>query len=249
MGNETGGKFLAAVSTISTLLLAWIGFVVTRSGEAAERAADAAKLALAQVAEERQRVSGQRDVNLKVYDAVASALQDSSRRRQEIARSLVYAMVTDSLLLQGLLQALRQEGVASVRQVITRDLAFDDTLRQSRVAARTLPEVRGVSRIDLFWCEASGATARQVVERARAQLVQKGFRPEGVRVRSLPASVNARPGYYVSGLEVRYETEEQSAAEQIRDAIAHAAGQPAHEVALRLIGVQTRGYVSGFACP
>jgi hypothetical protein len=234
-----GTKLLAVSSALSTILLAWIGFAVKRQETTSQ-------MALAELAEGRQRLSAERDVHLKVYEAVVGALQDSAPRRQEIARSLVYALVRDSAFQEGLIQALRQEAVPAVQRVIERDIAFDDSLRQSRVAALTLPKRGGISRLDLFWCEAGGAAARKPLETARDRLVQAGYSQGTVRVRSLPASVNARPGYQVSGYQVRFEADEREAGRQIADVLGKVTEA---SVALKQIPAQTPGYVSAFACP
>src|SRR5262245_26304048 len=98
MSDSGTGKVLAGISGISTILLGWIGWVATKQRDATEGATKASQLALAQLAEERQRITGQREINLKVYEAVVGAIQEGSERRQGIARSLVYSMVSDSAL-------------------------------------------------------------------------------------------------------------------------------------------------------
>jgi hypothetical protein len=241
---------VVVLSTISTALLAWIGCMATGQRDALEASVKTSQLALSQQAEERQRLAGQRDVNLKVYEAVVGAIQDGSQRRQEIARSLVYAMVPDTSLQQGFLEALRQEGVASVRQVVARDLAFDDSTRQTRAAASAGRDRNAVYRIDLFWCEKSGQAAQNLMQQVARRLAQAGLAAGGIRVRNLPATVNERPGYYVSGYQVRFEADERGDGEKIRDAIRSAVpGASDQTVALLQIPAQTPGYISAFACP
>jgi hypothetical protein len=247
---DQGGKFLGAVSTISALLLAWIGYNATRQRDAQETQAKNSQIALDRTAEERQRVAGERDVNLKVYEVVVSALQDGSQRRQEIARSLVYAMVGDTVLQRGFLEALREQGVPSVQRVIARDLSFDDSTRQARAAASTSPAAGGVSRVDLFWCESSGHAAQDLMQSVKGRLSQAGFAESGVRIRMLPATVNERPGYHVSGYQVRFESVEQAEAEKVRGVMRSAVpGAGPEAVALHPTLTQTPGYISAFACP
>ncbi len=249
MGDQSG-KFLGAVSTISAILLAWIGYTATKQRDAQDIQAKNLQVALDRTAEERQRVAGERDVNLKVYELVVGALQEGSQRRQEIARSLVYAMVTDSSLQRGFLEALREEGVPSVQRTVARDLSFDDSTRQARAAASVLPAGRGVNRVDLFWCESSGHAAQEFVQAVKGQLARAGFADNGVRVRVLPTTVNARPGYHVTGYQVRFESAEQGDAEKIRGAMGSALpGAGPETVALRLTTSPTPGYISAFACP
>jgi hypothetical protein len=248
--SDQSSKVLAALTTVSTGLLAWIGYLATAQRDALEASVKTSQVALGQQAEERQRLSGQRDVNLKVYDAVVSAIQDSSQRRQEIARSLVYAMIPDTSLQQGFLEALRQEGVPAVRRVVARDLAFDDSTQQARVAASAAGTRTGTARIDLFWCEKSGTPAQRVMQEVARNLRGAGLAPTQARVRSLPATVNDRPGYYVWGYQVRFEAKEQGDAEKLRNAMLSAmpaAGKTS--VTLVPVSSPTPGYLSAFACP
>jgi hypothetical protein len=205
MSDQTG-RAIATLSTISTGLLAWIGYMATDQRDALEASVKTSQLAINQQSEERQRLNGQRDLNLKVYDAVVSAIQDSSQRRQEIARSLVYAMIADTALQQGFLQALRQEGVPAVRQRLMQEVARN--------------------------------------------LTSTGLAPAQARVRSLPASVNERPGYYAWGYQIRFEAGEQDDAEKLRKAMLQAI-PAASQTTVTLVPVSspTPGYISAFACP
>ncbi|MGH7511941.1 MAG: hypothetical protein ACREOQ_03350 [Gemmatimonadales bacterium] len=250
MADDQGGKFLGIVSSISALLLAWIGYTATRQKDAQDQAARNSQAALDRITEERQRTTGERDVNLKVYELVVSALQDSSRRRQEIARSLVFAMVTDSSLQRGFLEALQAQGVPSIQQVVANDISFDDATRQARAAASLLPASGGgSSRVDLFWCESSGRTAKDFMQAVQAALRSAGFAESGVRVRALPATVNTRPGYHVAGYQVRYEPGEQNEAAKVREAMGAAIrGGGPESVTMRLTTTPTPGYISAFAC-
>jgi hypothetical protein len=249
MSDQTG-RALATLSTISTGLLAWIGYMATDQRDALEASVKTSQLAINQQSEERQRLNGQRDLNLKVYDAVVSAIQDSSQRRQEIARSLVYAMIADTALQQGFLEALRQEGVPAVRRVVAKDLAFDNSTQQARVAANVASTRTGTARIDLFWCEKSGAPAQRLMQEVARNLTSTGLAPAQARVRSLPASVNERPGYYAWGYQIRFEAGEQDDAEKLRKAMLQAI-PAASQTTVTLVPVSspTPGYISAFACP
>jgi hypothetical protein len=247
---DQSGKYVGTVSTISAILLAWIGYNATKQRDAQEIEAKNSQMALDRTAEERQRIAGEREVNLKVYEVVVNAIQEGSERRQEIARSLVYAMVADTSLQQGFLEALRAEGVASVQRVVARDFSFDDSTRQARAAAGASPAAGGVSRLDLFWCEGSGPPARDLMESVKGRLTQAGVAESGVRVRMLPTTVNARPGYHVSGYQVRFESVEQTDADKVRAVMRSALpGAGPEAVVLRLTTTPTPGYVSAFACP
>lgn len=248
MTEATGGRVMAILSGVSAILLAWIGVAMKRQSDSADRGSKRTQEALGQLAEDRQRTTGQRDVELKVYEAVVGALQEGSERRQTIARSLVNAMVVDTLLQRGLLQALQQQAVPAVRESVAQDLAFDQSTRVASSIAADAGSA-GISRIDLFWCESSGRVAQNVMLSARQRLIAQRFPEKGIRVRPLPVSINSRPGYNVSGYQVRFESGEQTAAERVRQELQAVLPQKQAEVAMVTISAQTPGYLSAFACP
>jgi len=242
---------MAVFSGISAIMLGWIGVGVQRQKNAAEQSSDLSRQTLARFTEERQRMAGQRDVELKVYDAVVGALQEGSSRRQLVAHSLVNAMVIDTVLRGGLLQALLQQATPAVKESIGVDINFDQATREARtLAAHARPAASNrVGRVDLFWCESSGPDAERVMKAVRSDLLGKGFSQNAVRVRRLPASINSRPGYNVAGYQVRFESEEQQSAELVQQEIAAKLGARGGAVAQVVIEAQTPGYLSAFACP
>src|SRR3954467_10965362 len=240
------GITLTALSALSAALLGWIGLGMNQQKNRAEENARLTQVALGRLAEERQRVAGQRDIELKVYDAVVSALETGSERRQNLSRYLANTMVADTALLRGLLEALQLQGAPSVQKAAAEDLAFDHSTQSTKATAAGAPG-NGISRVDLFWCESSGPGARQTMETARAEL-SKEFPAGAVRVRQLPRSINARPSYGVFGYQLRLERGEERAGELVRQEVARAAGGNA-EVALVPVGTKTPGYLSAFACP
>lgn len=216
MSDISSNRTMAVLSGISAIILGWIGVGIQGQKSASERSSDFSRQTLAQLAEDRQRMAGQRDIDLKVYDAVVGALQEGSSRRQLVARSLVNAMVIDTLLRGGLLQALLQQATATVRESVGVDINWDQATRARTIAAVPRPTGSNrVSRVDLFWCESSGPVAQRIMNAVRDDLPSKGFDKNGVRVRPLPASINSRPGYNVAGYQVRFEREEQQSAEVV----------------------------------
>ena len=240
------GTFTAILSAVSAGLLGWIGLAMNRQKDVAAENAQLTQAALSRLAQDRQRLAGQRDVELKVYDAVVTALQEGSERRQTITQSLVNAMVVDTTLQRGLLEALRLQGAPAVQEAVAKDLAFDQSTVVTKASAAGA-SADGVSRIDLFWCESSGPRAKQIMDRTRAGLVENGRPAAGIRVRQLPRSINSRPGYNVFGYQVRLEGEEATTAALVRQELAGAAGPG--DVVLVPVGAKTPGYLSAFACP
>jgi len=94
MANTGATTFLAVFCAVSAGLLGWIGLAMNPQKDiTAENATDSGSTN--GLAENRQRLAGLRDVELKVYDAVVGVLQKGWERRQIITRSLVKAMMVD----------------------------------------------------------------------------------------------------------------------------------------------------------
>ncbi|HKH83078.1 MAG TPA: hypothetical protein VKA25_05265, partial [Gemmatimonadales bacterium] len=94
MANTGATTFLAVFSAVSAGLLGWIGLAMNPQKDiTAENATDSGSTN--GLAENRQRLAGLRDVELKVYDAVVGVLQKGWERRQIITRSIVKAMMVD----------------------------------------------------------------------------------------------------------------------------------------------------------
>lgn len=104
--------------------------------------------------------------------------------------------------------------------------------------------------VDLFWCD--DATNPDAARReAEAAVRLRARHPEGTglwRVRQLPAAVNARAGYRVTGyvLEVTG-TDEQRIAEGLQEALRRDVAGP--EFTIRRSSIASPRYISAFFCP
>ena len=108
---------------------------------------------------------------------------------------------------------------------------------------------------DIFWCEGSDDPARAKAIAENLALRMKGLDPKASgrwRARVLPANVNARSGYQVSGYQINYSSPDEK---KLGDAFASLVRQPgvlgseAPAFKLRMVGTATPWYISAFICP
>jgi hypothetical protein len=99
---------------------------------------------------------------------------------------------------------------------------------------------------DIFWCTTGGKPAEGQAQKL-AEHIKRDLKPTArVRVRRLPESINAGPGYRISGYVIRQNADEDQAA-----AYGEQSGREALGVNfLRSLSMQpTPGYLSLFICP
>jgi len=185
MANTGATTFLAVFSAVSAGLLGWIGLAMNPQKDiTAENATDSGSTN--GLAENRQRLAGLRDVELKVYDAVVGVLQKGWERRQIITRSIVKAMMVDGAAAgppRGAAAAGSAGGAGSgcPGLGIRPEPRYQIHRRQHAGDA--------VSRIDLFWCESSAGPTRQIADATR-------FAPVDFRVLSHAAlGISASSGH------------------------------------------------------
>jgi hypothetical protein len=206
--------------------------------------------------EERLDLAGQRDsaqqvseVRFRIYDAVTKSLETPDPRRQDVAIALVRGMLSiDDPLRAGLLAVFRSSGTSQVKdqagELLQETRRF--TEQQQVIPTETTPTTSTDWRsynIDLFWCSlpaqaiASGVKQRLLDREARGRL----------RIRELPPSINASPGYNVAGLVIRREPQEADVAESIK-AVADSAVSAKGGFLLAGSRQRTPGYISLFVC-
>lgn len=205
-----------------------------------------------QEAQRAERESLQK-VQLVVYDAVVKSLETADVRRQQVAAALVTSML-DEPLRTSLLNVLRESATPQVQKEVTRTLTAESAFKaeeRSAVTVRAAPPPKGFDwedfDYDIFWCESSGEPAKAVAEKVVAQLRQEGAKGR-LRVRLLPDSINSRPGYQHSGYVIRYNTNEDKQAQELKrvgDAVLAGAGQFVPGIS----GQATPYYLSAFVCP
>jgi hypothetical protein len=171
-----------------------------------------------------------------------------------VARQFVIVMV-DGELRNRLLGVLETSGTAAVQketaQILQKERVFEreaDVLSDPRA---TSPSFNWEDwDYDVFWCETSGPPAKAQAASIKTQIESEGAKGR-IRVRELPASVNAKPGYGVAGYAIRRSENEAPQAHALKtlaEKVLADAGftatfdlQPASE--------STQWYISAFICP
>lgn len=214
---------------------------------------------------------------LMVYEAVVRSLESGDQKRQHVSKALVISMLEDPLRTE-LLNVLTESGLPEIKKEAQTTLAqentfkveqsviFDrksDTTPQSIRAAKPEDEksliVLGSSTsartkskwgdwdFDIFWCEGSGNAAKEQAEKIKQALLDEDAKGR-LRVRLLPDSLNARPGYQHTGYVIRYNDNEEEQAKQLM-ALGDKAIPPGTSFIKKISQQPTAWYLSAFVCP
>ena len=200
----------------------------------------------------RLEVFDDRETRFKIYDAVTKSLESTDVRRQAVAQALVLSMLAaDDALRVGLLEVFRTQGAneevkGSAKTAIEESRRFATQEQAPRAGDAASGNDWRSYNVDVFWCTAFGEPARTGATRVVSSLQNAGAKGR-LRVRELPASINASPGYQISGLVIRREVVEDAAASGLKHA-ADQAYQPTGEFAITASRQPTPGYLSVFVC-
>ncbi|WP_404364312.1 patatin-like phospholipase family protein [Corallococcus coralloides] len=99
----------------------------------------------------------------------------------------------------------------------------------------------------LFWCEKSGKQGREDAERIRQALLARGVPESRIPIHQLSAATNSRPGYSITGYQVRFNTGEQKVAGDLAGLVKLALNNTAVEQLQ--VSHRTWDYISIFSCP
>jgi hypothetical protein len=200
----------------------------------------------------RLEVSDDRETRFRIYDAVTKSLESPDVRRQQVAQTLVVSMLgADDALRSGLLEVFRTQGATDALKA-TATVALEESRRfttQQQAVEASVSTIDGDWRsysIDVFWCSATGDAARAGAEAVVSTLRAAGAKGR-LRVRELPASINASPGYQISGLVIRREIGEQASAAALKQVVDQAY-KPRDEFTVMSSRQSTPGYLSLFVC-
>lgn len=205
---------------------------------------------------ERESLDNKR---IKVYEAVVDSLSKSDERMQRVSAALVRAMLEEPLRTE-LLTVLSEAGTPQVRDEVKRSLdqaqvsAFERTEVEKKVVRVVEAAKREPAKhfswedvdYDLFWCESSGPEAEAVAQGMLTVMQTQGAKGR-LRVRMLPDSVNARPGYGHQSNVVRFNSGEEKQANalvQLGNQVLGGTGQFTQSLSAQT----TRWYLSAFVC-
>ncbi|GKS58264.1 hypothetical protein YTPLAS18_17910 [Nitrospira sp.] len=254
MPNEHGsGSLLGTVHVFVTTVLAigagWSGFQLNQADNRLRDVEASVKYAESERADRESLEKKQ----MAVYDAVVRSLGERNAQQQRVAKALVTSMLDlDSPLRSELLAVLAETGTpevqAEVRKTVSTEKQFlQEQSQLSASEAGKTPTGGHSTNYDIFWCELSGEGARRIAEQIKENLEENKAQGR-IRVRLLPASVNARPGYQHSGYVIRYNTgEENEAAElsRVGNKVLSEIGSFRQSISYQ----NTPSYLSAFVCP
>jgi hypothetical protein len=257
-----GQGVLAKLNLAVTLVLAVVaGLTKFAADRADERVKQLdAKLkeqeaTLRDIQERRAERESVQKVQIEVYQQVVTSLEKNRPEMQRVAAALVTSLL-DEPLRGGLLNALATTAEPSIAQKVRETLTSENVFRRDE-SVTAQPEVEDKVRpksfswedvdYDVFWCERSGEAAKRMASRIVAQLKEEGARGR-LRVRMLPDSINARPGYQHSGFVIRMNPGEELQASQLKR-VCDAALTGAGTFHLSLSAQNTPWYLSAFVCP
>jgi hypothetical protein len=195
----------------------------------------------------------QAQMHLQVYDAVMKSLDTDDPRKQKVATSLVVAMLNpDDSMRLGLLEVLTKQASGEVKAQASTALEESRqyvTQQQSLSHLTTPPSVDDWTsyNLDVFWCAANGPTARDGANRVLNALQQAGSKGR-LRIREFGDSINASPGYRISGLAIRREASEESVAQAVKKIADSGYGSGGDGFQLTSSTQGTPGYVGLFVC-
>ncbi len=198
----------------------------------------------------RLETSDDREMRFKIYEAVTTSLSSADAKRQQVAQALVLSMLSsDDALRTGLLEVLRSQAAnETLKDAAGAALEESQRFQAQEQNLGATAVNRGDWRtynVDIFWCAESGDSARQDAARLEMSLRDAGAKGR-LRVRVLPRSINASPGYQISGLVIRREeseTEEAAALKQVADRAV-----PGGSFVMTRSRQATPSYLSAFVC-
>lgn len=251
-----------AITVITALLAAWVNYSVsTVQNDLDQQKAklDEQQASLNKLTAERNLRKLDEDLTFRIYDAVVTSLKANDAKQQQAASALVIVL-TDEPLRTRLLQVFDQAQTTApeVRQEVAKVLATEQRFQQDEATAKSAAATKaqptganagagwGEWDVDVFWCEKSGESAQRSAEAIVAALKSAGAKGR-LRARLLPDSVNARPGYRVSGHVIRRDAGEDERAAALK-AVAERA-LPGTSFDILPAGSATRWYLSAFVCP
>jgi len=183
-----------------------------------------------------------RQTNFDLFKEIKEAVKSKDEAHQKVLLVFIDQMLGhDSVMRQKYINVLAISGTNTVREEV-KQIALQETVfyaEQVQLSKAKLTEKR--LRVDVFYLEET-----QAISQPLASSVAKLLPPEEfvVRVRLLPRGVNARPGYQVTGNQIRVEASEISEGQKLLGLIDKAFVK--EKPRLRKVSNVTDNYVSIF---
>jgi len=260
MGDFFKNVLVPGITVVTALLAGWVNYSVStvKSDLDLQKAKlDEQQASLNKLTTERSLRKFDEDLTFRVYDAVITSLKANDAKQQQAASALVIVMAEEPLRTQ-LLQVFdkAQTTAPEVRLEVAKVLATEQRFQQEEATAKaalaakpprpTIGPGWGDWDIDVFWCQKSGEPARKNADAIVTALQNDGAKGR-LRARVLPDSINAQPGYRVSGYAVRRDTGEEERAVALK--LLAERILPGTTFDVLPTGRATRWYLSAFICP
>jgi hypothetical protein len=260
MGDFFKNVMIPAITVITALLSAWINYSVStvKSDLDLQKVKlDEQQASLNKLTTERNLRKFDEDLTFRVYDAVITSLKANDTKQQQAASALVIVMADEPLRTQ-LLQVFEKASTTApeVRREVAKVLETEQRFQQEEATAKSAAAIKarppiggtgwGEWDVDVFWCQKSGESAHQNADAIVAALQKDGAKGR-LRARVLPDSINAQPGYRVSGYVIRRDAGEEERAAALK-AVAERA-LPSTTFDILPSRSATRWYLSTFICP
>lgn len=205
----------------------------------------------------RKQHESDAELTFKLYEEVKSALlaEKDAEKRQGIALKLVEELASDSFKTR-FITVIRDSTPIPVIKEKASTAAYDSESKD--LTARAIPvtmndEKAAVAQtgwsnwdFDFFWCESSGDKARREANDALAIKDESAL--GRWRIRMLPKSINALPGYSISGYQIRINQDELKMGNRLKNDLLKIAPNGRNFVT-RQVSTPTPYYVSVFFCP
>lgn len=215
-----------------------------------ERSLKQAEFKLKASEENRDNRESVEKKQLMVYEAVVKSLESGDSKRQRVSKALVTSMLEDPLRTE-LLTVLAESTSPEIKKEAQSTLALESAFKVEEATVQA-PQPQIPSKwedwdFDIFWCERSGENARVQAEKIKKQLEGEGAKGR-LRVRLLPDSLNARPGYQHNGYVIRYNLGEEEQSNRFKMLADKVIGSSAAFIP-SLSHQSTKWYLSAFVCP
>lgn len=245
---------LQSIQLVVTIVLAVLGFQLNREAELSKQTISRIETNLKVKQDDRAAIEAGEKLRFQLFTEVSKSLEKGNPQQQQAAQALVTALLEDGDdLRKGLLLALSVGAAPSVKQefqrVVDQEIAYADqqeeSLRAATVAAATAVTTGPSYKpyfVDVFYCEKDGETLKP---RAQELVTFLQSRTARSRLRLLAESLNASPGMRVSGLQLRYNSDELRVAQDLKRDLAQ--GKQG-DFTLKQIKSPTANYLSVFVC-
>ncbi len=249
-------NILIPLVTVGTAtMVAWLNHSVSRVDQDLKEQIASVDMAIKEARDEREKLNAEREFNFKIYDLVQESIEEENEKKQEVAKQFVIVMV-DGELRHRLLGVLEAGGTPSIQKETALLIKKEEKFDTQQAEIFTQPKTTTPSfswedwDYDVFWCETSGENARIQASLIVDQLKQEGAKGR-IRVRELPASVNAKSGYKISGYAIRRSENEVAQANALKDLSEGVLSQQGYTPVFNVqpTSQKTRWYISAFICP